>query len=365
MCQSADALPGAYRALAERLDSIPNGFPPTESGAELKLLARLFTPEQAALAAAMRLTAEPPASIARRAGVEPDEAYRALKEMARNGLIRAERADQGLAFALMPFVVGIYESQLPRMDEELARLFEDYFLEGFGRSALGIAPSVHRVIPVEQSIAADIEVFPYERASQLIEDAKSFGVQDCICRVEQRLLGQGCDHPIENCLVFYPMENAFERSPTIRTISKEEALKVLREATEAGLVHSSANVQQGHSYICNCCTCCCGILRGLSEFGSADAVARSGFRAVVEEDVCSLCGICLDVCPFGAPSLNGSSVVIATDRCMGCGVCVPQCPSQALSLHRRPEQPASPPRDQAAWMEERAQNRNIALEDIL
>ncbi|KPL17221.1 MAG: hypothetical protein AMS23_09630 [Bacteroides sp. SM1_62] len=36
--------------LAKRLDQIPNGFPKTGSGVELRLLAKLFTPEEAALA---------------------------------------------------------------------------------------------------------------------------------------------------------------------------------------------------------------------------------------------------------------------------------------------------------------------------
>ena len=55
-----------YRELAARLDELPNGFPPTDDGAELRLLAKLFTPEEAALAAQLRLTLETPAEIAAR-----------------------------------------------------------------------------------------------------------------------------------------------------------------------------------------------------------------------------------------------------------------------------------------------------------
>lgn len=33
-----------YRRLAQRLDALPNGFPATESGAELELLAKIFAP---------------------------------------------------------------------------------------------------------------------------------------------------------------------------------------------------------------------------------------------------------------------------------------------------------------------------------
>ena len=43
-----------YKLLAERLDALPNGFPPTDDGTELRLLALIFTPEEAALAAQLR-----------------------------------------------------------------------------------------------------------------------------------------------------------------------------------------------------------------------------------------------------------------------------------------------------------------------
>ena len=45
-----------YRQLAERLNALPNGFPPAADGAELRLLAKLYTPDEAALAAKLRLT---------------------------------------------------------------------------------------------------------------------------------------------------------------------------------------------------------------------------------------------------------------------------------------------------------------------
>jgi len=59
-------------------------------------------------------------------------------------------------------------------------------------------------------------------------------VRDCICRVQQRLIGQACDHPVENCLTFAPVEGAFDHSETSRAITKEEALRILHEAEEAG-----------------------------------------------------------------------------------------------------------------------------------
>ena len=39
-----------YKRLAEHLNHLPTGFPPTDSGVELRILKRLFTPEEAAIA---------------------------------------------------------------------------------------------------------------------------------------------------------------------------------------------------------------------------------------------------------------------------------------------------------------------------
>ena len=53
--------------------------------------------------------------------------------MARRGLIKAGRVEGGLGYGLMPFVVGIYEMQVERLDADLAQLFEDYYRRSFGQ----------------------------------------------------------------------------------------------------------------------------------------------------------------------------------------------------------------------------------------
>ncbi|MBW1770343.1 MAG: 4Fe-4S ferredoxin, partial [Deltaproteobacteria bacterium] len=39
-----------FKKLAEHLDKLPGGFPSTETGVELRILRRLFTPEEAEFA---------------------------------------------------------------------------------------------------------------------------------------------------------------------------------------------------------------------------------------------------------------------------------------------------------------------------
>jgi len=355
----------AYRRLAARLDEIPNGFPRTESGVELRLLAKMFTPEEARLASGMRLTPEPAAAISARANLDEETALDLLSAMATKRVIRLASVDGGPAFSLMPFVVGFYEMWLPRMDAEFAALFEAYCQEGGVAGILRDGPPVHRVIPVDTAIPFEVEIFPYERASALLDGAKSWGVRDCICRVQKRMIGQACDHPVENCLMFAPVENAFAGSEDIRPIDKAEALAILHEAGEAGLVHSSGNYRRGNSYICNCCTCSCGVMRGIAEFGIQNAVARSGFGAVVDAELCVACGTCLDRCQFGALSLPNGAAVVDAARCTGCGLCVTSCTTDALRLERvaRDEAP-KPPATPRHWMRDRADARGISLDDV-
>ena len=331
-----------YKLLAERLDTLPNGFPATSDGAELRLLEYIFTPDEADLASSLHIIPETPDEIAQRLkqekhiSINPETLQNELKIMARKGLIRAEKTPIGLGFGILPFVVGIYELQINRLDEQMARLFEDYYKQAFGKM-LKIHPQFHRVIPVDESIRMDMEVHPYESASQIVTNAQAWGVLDCICRKQKALIGQPCEHPVDMCMALHHRPGVFDQNPTIRALSQQEALDTLKRAAKAGLVHSVSNSQEGITYICNCCTCSCGILRGMAELGIANVVARSAFINQVDELLCSGCEICLDSCQFDALSLMDGCANVEEVRCVGCGVCVPVCPDRALGLVRRDE----------------------------
>jgi Na+-translocating ferredoxin:NAD+ oxidoreductase subunit B len=353
-----------YKKLAERLDTLPNGFPPTEEGSELKLLANLFTPEEAQLASQLKIMLESSTQIAERLGLDHMSTRQILKSMAKRGLIRAGKIEDGLGYGLLPFVVGIYENQIGNIDKELARLFEDYYQSSFTK-VLSIKPAIHRVVPVGESIKMNMQVAPYESAAGIIEQAQSWGVQDCICRVQTRLIGKPCDHPVDLCMVMSPVPDSFTNSNEIRALTKEEAYATLHRADQAGLVHSVSNNQRGDWYICNCCTCSCGILRGMAELGIANVVASSAFINNVDETLCNACGLCVESCQFDALTVDMVAMVDGI-RCVGCGVCVNTCPDHALVLVRRPEDEVKPvPVNFIDWSLQRAQDRGIDLTSLL
>ena len=355
-----------YERLADRLSQTPNGLPRSPKGTELQLLAKMFTPEQAQLGAAMHLYTEDVAAIAARTGMEEKVAHKTLKDMVRRGLVRAGRGEKGLAFALLPFVVGSYEESLAYFDKEMAELFEALVQETHGQGMLTPGPAHARVIPVETAVEAEIELAPYERVSELIENSQSFGVRECICRKQKGLIDERCEYPNINCINLAPIEGAFANMPHVKPVSKDEALQILREAEEAGLVHTVYNYQQDLHYICNCCPCCCGILRGVVEFGQAHAMARSNYYAAVDADACIGCESCVERCHFDALSVPDDVCVVDTTRCMGCGLCVSACSEDALRLqHRVPDEQAPPPLNRGEWMQERAEARQVPLEELL
>ena len=117
----------------------------------------------------------------------------------------------------------------------------------------GPVPEEDYTIPIGQALSPEHRVLPYDHVSGIIEDGQSFMVSDCICKKEQRLLDKGCEHPLEVCLVVLPLPAVFDDPAFGRSISKQEAYAVLEKASEAGLVHMTANLESGHSFICNRC----------------------------------------------------------------------------------------------------------------
>jgi ferredoxin/DNA-binding Lrp family transcriptional regulator len=340
-----------YNALADALNKLPNAFPRTESKIEMVLLRKIFTPEEAWLAGQMTIKAEPVSEIADRVGLSEEEITKRLTKLSEKGAVRG----RGGQYRLAPFIVGIYEAQLWNMDHELAHLFEDYMEEG-GAEFMRPQPAIHRVIPAQSAVKTDW-ILPYDDVKKVLMASTSFRVRDCICRKQQDLLEERqCTFPLKVCLNFTP----FERPPTDRDISKDEALNLLDETEKIGLVHSVTNVEEGFFYVCNCCGCCCGILRGITEFGIENSAAAANYHAVINPQACQGCGSCAQRCHMNAITMKKGIAEVDQEKCIGCGLCVTGCPFGVAQLERKPEEAIiHPPKNINAWEQERLKNRGL------
>jgi len=320
-----------YQELRRFLDEFPFGYPETESGIEIEILKRLFTEDEAELALKLTVIPEEVDSISKRTGLPSEELHERLEEMAQKGLVFKISRHEKNQYNAIPFVVGLYEYSVKKMDSELAGLCKEYvdtvYMDEIGATNI---PSL-KVVPIGRKIGAGTELLPYHNIVENVRKAKRIAVAECICRKEKTLLGEGCTHPLESCLTFGITADYYIESGMGREISADEAIQIIEEADKSGLVHTGTNTRS-MSIICNCCPCCCPFMIAITKSGyDRGRFYNSNFEAVVNAEECVACGTCVDRCPVSAISVNEYAEV---DRnvCLGCGLCATECQSNAITI---------------------------------
>jgi len=343
-----------YRELQQHLDKMPVGFPPTESGIEIKLLKHLFTPKQVQIALQLKFIGEPIKNIYRRLKkkdfiASKEDLEKKLDEMYFKGLIyRVTKKDTDTNFyASAPFVIGMYEFQLNSLTPEFYKNSEKYLNEVYVReeyNKTGI-PQL-RVVPLDQVVENENLVYNYDNIEQIIENiGEPIAVMDCICRKGTDLIGNPCKKTDlrETCLTFRRGAVSFIEKGLAREITKEEALKLVEEAKEDGLVLQPGNSISPMS-MCICCGCCCGVLVAQKELPGLSRFFATNFYAEVDQYLCEGCGICEGRCNLGAVHVVENLAQVDREKCIGCGVCVPKCSSGAMNLLSK-EVETVPPKD--------------------
>ncbi len=323
-----------YVKLREFLDQFPLGYPETSSKVELKILKRLFTEEEAEIAICLKTVPESVVSIAKRIKMDEKILKEKLEIMAKNGLIFRIKRENKTLFSAVPFMIGLYEYSVKKIDKELAEYYQEYYNIAYQDEMGASDVPGFKVVPIEETIEMDTVLFPYHKLKESIKNARIISVTECICRKEALLNGEGCDHPIETCLSFGVAAEYYIENGIGRQISAEEAIDIIEQADKSGLVHAGANSKH-LSNICNCCPCCCAGMKGITEKGlDKHKFMNAMFESIIDEDMCTSCSTCVDRCPVGAITIDDIAVV-SREKCLGCGLCATICPEEAISIHLR------------------------------
>jgi formate hydrogenlyase subunit 6/NADH:ubiquinone oxidoreductase subunit I len=334
-----------YRALQQHLDGMPVGFPATSSGVELRILKRLFTPEEAKIAVQLPFApkgAESLDSIVARLsgfGLTRAQLEQLLDGMVSKGLLNFRREGDVKYYSSAQWMIGIYEFQVNKLSPELFFDIVLFSLEAFGPEVYSTKIPQLRTIPVAQSFTPEHLVANYDHVKQLVDTAAGpFVVANCVCRQAQGLLGNQCRATSrrETCLGFGDYAQLYIDEGWGREVSKEELLAIIEQNEADGLILQPSNTEE-LEYICSCCGCCCALLLGSKMSRTPVQYHASNYYAQVISELCTGCGACVDKCQMDAIVVTDEKSTINLDRCIGCGVCTVHCPASAITLFRKAE----------------------------
>jgi Pyruvate/2-oxoacid:ferredoxin oxidoreductase delta subunit len=287
--------------------------------------------------------------------------------LARKGLIFNQPNSQGkMIFRLLPLMtVGLMEYKFmgeltgDEEEKELAGLFEKLMgevrdqIQGNYEKMVPVfksAPAIDRTVPpdvsntgrkirVDRAVDTPEEfILPSQSVDQIIDKFDDIAVGYCFCRQRRKVLGEPCatDAPTLNCFTFGKSARHTVAQGFAKSVTKEEARIIMKEAEEAGLMHKAfhpgSNEQRPETSICNCCKDCCDTVRMWRD-GAFPLINSTYYLSVIDEDLCTGCGMCVDICPTDAIALSSEQTAQRdADQCLGCGLCAGSCPEEAISL---------------------------------
>ena len=290
--------------------------------------------------------------------------------LARKGLIFNQPNSAGvMVYRILPLMlVGLMEYrfmvELTGSPEEkrLAELFEELLAELRDQiqsnydtlsPLFNHAPAVDRtvparvaedgrpikIIPIGKTLAVGEEVVvPSQTVEEIINKFDDIAVGYCFCRQRRSLLGDPCRTaaPTLNCFTFGKSARHTAAQGFAKKVTKQQALEIMQTAEKAGLIHKAfhpgSRESSPETSICNCCKDCCDTLE-LWRNGTLPLINSTFYLSVIDPQLCTGCGICVERCPTDAISLTEAGWAQRDENaCLGCGVCSRFCPEEAIAL---------------------------------
>jgi electron transport complex protein RnfB len=342
----------SYEALCKFYEIMVGRIPDRDNFKEA--LKMTVTPEDLKVFFLLPLSGNMPlARLQKKSDLSPDDLKAHLEHLASEGFVLEYDTDRGHAYERgNPIFMAEQQVRKPG-DTPQRRAYIRFFnigIEGDLEEAIETSTPYYRVLPAEpticnssdlRTISIDVslprpgEVLPIDIITEMIKrDVNKIGVAQCFCRLTKRHLGEGCHQPLETCFVFNELAQTLIKHGYAREIEYNEAFDILKSSEERGLVHNVDNCSEHIRSLCNCCPCCCIVLKSMNR---GETFAGSPSRYVVQftPERCMSCKNCIERCPTDARSFIDGRMVVAEERCIGCGLCVTTCPGGANAMRPR------------------------------
>jgi Pyruvate/2-oxoacid:ferredoxin oxidoreductase delta subunit len=323
-----------YLELAEMVDKNDVAGLPT-TPAMLKVLSLQFTPDEARLAIQIGLTGGTLSELSAKTGIDKAKLKKTLETMAYKGTMWIDPDKEDPVYRVLgataPGLIetGIWGNIRFSYDVELGKaLYQaifDHARDHLCKLGFPFAP----VLPNPWALPND--ALPSENLVETLRKQDHISVSACPCRLSHFLADPSnhCQHPVETCIHYGNVSRWSVKYGMARRITVDEAVELLRKCNLDGLVHTV----DINGCICNCCTDCCLMFRGMHELGTKTLIP-SPFLPQIDREKCNACALCVDVCPVGAMQVDDVAEA-KSDLCIGCGVCVPRCDAHAIEFVRR------------------------------
>jgi len=334
--------------------SPPSAVPLPKNELTEKLLHNIFTEEEAYIIGnGIKKTIRPTTArkIRKRTGISK----KILKDKLSTMEYSAKLIKFGPFYILLPYLPGFFEFYFttnrddPERIKKAGEAHYELIKRGFHAEHASTGYPLYRVIPaveptkksieVNQDLVVQHQILPYEILKKYLSKYKTFAIQPCSCRTAAKLSGNPCKCTDENfCVSAGILARKVIKDKVGEQVSLEKLMEIMKKAEKEGLVHETINTSKASMFICNCCSCCCGFLKTVKELGNYDSITKSNFEPLWDEEKCTLCDICLNICPMGAIKWIEDSpkdtLEFTYDLCIGCGLCASNCPSNAISLKK-------------------------------
>ena len=362
-----------YEKLARHLSALGMGYPLTED--LMEILKESFTSLEAEVALALPTKVIPlqPVSVGEivaGSDLPEKELVGILDKLSRRGLLfygRAQKGEKGYALQQIGFSFPqtfFWKGEDTPHSRNMAALIAKYFNRKVTREAYSYPTDPYRYVPTSGTVDPDLQaVYPHHTMENVLKNVTDFAVCHCSCRMIALLRGRPCEHPTEVCLNVDEMARYVIDRNLGRRIRREEAIQLIKQSEEDGLVHFVDNAKGDMKHNCNCCGCACWNVGAIKRRKiPRDVLMATYFLRETDEDECTGCGECVEICPVDALTMEGDSPRVDQGWCIGCGVCVSKCPAGAARLRMRPDKDGDLPAANFRRLHEMILDEKLALQ---